>query len=235
MTSRAGPTKRRRARSLAESRAAACRRTQGVTLLELMLVLSLVVALVGATVVTFGSGRERRRFLEASRRFETLFRMARATAANEGRRLRISFGAAEDPSPEVRVLWEPDPLEEPDEFVPYNAVAWSDYVPTSGEAIVISVRRIGDSAYRVMEEEGFRGESEDDFQFLTFHPDGSGDSALLELRPVEDSSALRSVLRLDGPTGTIESFLLLESELEEVRGLIEQGTYAPPEEELSDG
>jgi type II secretory pathway pseudopilin PulG len=226
MTSRAGPRTRSRSNSSLSGR--------GVTLIELLLVLSLIVMLVGATVATFGSGRGRRRFLEASRRFETLFRMARAEAANEGRRLRVSFESSEGSDAEIRVLWEPDPLGEPEGFVDYDAVAWRDYIPASDDAVVTSARRIGDSAYRVMEEVASAGDGDESLQHITFYPDGSSDSAVVELSPIDENSALRAVLRLDGPTGTIQTFLLIESELEDAREAIEQGTYTSSDGEEED-
>ena len=70
-------------------------------------------------------------------------------------------------------------------------------------------------------------EDEDALQSITFYPDGSSDSALLELAPIDPDDTIRSTVRLDGVNGTAETLELTETELEENRELIAQGLYDP--------
>ena len=239
MTSKAGPRKRTRRRAApprpaGEASPGRCRRRAGLTLLEIVLALSIVIVL--ATVVAYSvvPDGERRRFNEGVRRFETLLRILRAQAAQEGRRFKIAFTETEDAETDTAerfgVLWEPDPLGEPGQFKPYDLSTWSGYVPRD-EARVLVCRLIGPSAYRSF---AWRRDSDDsdgqELQDVMFFPDGSSDSVLIELAPAGEEDLLRAAIRLDGLNGAIRTLVISEAELEENRSRIEQGLYDPEAE-----
>ena len=56
----------------------------GMTLIEIMLALALLVMLATLVAVGVGQGHERHRFNDAANRFETLIRIARAAAQTTG-------------------------------------------------------------------------------------------------------------------------------------------------------
>ena len=208
----------------------------GFTLIELALSLSLIVMLAGVVAVTVGRGQERRRFIEVASRFETLLRITRAEAQNNKRRFRIEFGDPDEmvdfdvPTP-VRVMWEPEHLTAPGEFVRYPLATWELYVPDQ-QVRVLRCRLIGPSAYRTIT--GLTGgdeEDEDALQPITFYPDGWSDSALIELAPPEFDSRLRAAIRFDGDSGNVKVLILTEEQLEEYHDDIEEGIYDPDDEE----
>ena len=105
---------------------------RGFTLLELLLTVALMLLFAGAIILSFGSLTNQARLEEGAAHVETLFRYARAQAANSGRLVRIVFGA-EARSDErlsatntasssattnsgVQVLWEPNPVTAPGHF-----------------------------------------------------------------------------------------------------------------------
>ena len=101
----------------------------GFTLIELVLTIALILLLVGASVLNFGSLQRGAQLDEGVGQMEFLFRLARATAAGTGRQVRVSF--AGDPGPGgtnavqglpamegIQVTWEPDPLGAPGRFHP---------------------------------------------------------------------------------------------------------------------
>ena len=208
-----------------------------MTLIEIVLVLALVVLLAGVVVGSMGRSQSHREFLEAANRFETVLRMARAEAQNEKRRLRVDFGDDPDavdaglPTP-VRVLWEPEHLTAPGEFVAYPMATWASSVP-SEIVRVLSSRHVGPSAYRTISSMTGGGDDDDPeaLQSLTFYPDGWSDSALIELAPAELENPLRAAIRLDGDSGNVTVLILTESQFEAHHEEIVDGTYDPDAEE----
>ena len=209
---------------------------RGMTLLELTLALCLVVIVASIGTVAVGRRHERREFVENVERFETMLRMARAQAAIEGRRFQIAFEPREEGSASSvpRVLWEPDPLTEPGQFAAHSDSTWSGYVP--GEEVrILACRLVGPSAYRDLAIRGDdTSEDEQTPKSLLFYPDGSSDSALVELAPVDESDELRATVRLDGVNGITQVWIITETELEENREDIEQGVYDPDAEAETD-
>jgi len=209
----------------------------GMTLIEIVLTLALLVMLASLVAVGVGEGHERHRFDDAANRFETLIRIARSAALNEKRRFRIEFGDAEGnvefdaPTP-IRVMWEPEHLTAPGVFEPYTLGTWRSYVP-SEELRVLRCRHIGASAYRTISSLTGSSEDEDEeaLQSITFYPDGWSDSALVELAPLEFESRTRVAIRLDGDSGNVRSLTLGQTELEENHDEIEEGLYEPADEE----
>lgn len=204
----------------------------GFTLMELILSLTLILMLAALVAVGVGQHGQRRRFVDAARRFETLVRMARAEALNQKRRFRIEFGDPDqqvdfDETTPVSVLWEPQHLSDPGNFVPYSLGTWGSYVP-SREVRVLRCRLVGPSAYRTISSlAGGQDEDEEALQAITFYPDGWSDSALIELAPPEFDSLLRAAVRVDGDSGNVKVQFLTETQLEEYHDEIEEGIYDP--------
>jgi hypothetical protein len=143
-------------------------------------------------------------------RLETAMRMARAEAANQGRRLRLVFDSAGGPP---AVLWEPEPLTEPGRFSALAGCTWQDSIELDG-VIIEKCEFIGPSAYRAVDT-GTAGGGADQSAFapITFEPDGSSDSVVIELAPAGDPESRRAVIELDGLTGTVVSRVLTASEM----------------------
>jgi len=221
MTSTTGPSKRApAAREVGAARRGAGpseRRAQprpAFTLLELVLVLGLVALLVGVAVANFAAVRRGRTLERAAERLATAFRMARADAANLGRRLRIAFDAEGGPP---SVLWEPDPLGAPGEFVDYAPrCTWRALLDLEG-VWVESSRLTGPSAYRyLLEAAGAAGPALDPEAPapITFEPDGTADTAVVVLAAVEAPEGRRARLELVGLTGRVRVEVLGLDELE---------------------
>ena len=102
------------------------------TLVELLLTVALMLLLAGAVIINFGAMDRNARLEEGASQVETLFRYARAQAANTGRQVRIVFGfdgqlaggGASTNQPQTlagtnagfQMLWEPDPVAAPGRF-----------------------------------------------------------------------------------------------------------------------
>jgi len=186
---------------------------RGFTLVEIVLALAILVLLMGIAAVNFPALRGGHALQEASLRMETALRMARADAANRGRRLRLQFDQQQG---RANVLWEPQPLTEPGEFVQYTACTWQKFLQIDG----IDVERcefVGASAYRNFEEATVGGgyAADLDQAAVTFEPDGSSDSVVIELVAADAPEGPRARLQLDGLTGAVSRCILTLEELQE--------------------
>ncbi len=170
----------------------------GFTLIELVLVLAVLMTLAGVTVLNlrgFGSAHE---LDESANRLTTALRLARAEAANQGRRIRIQ---PDGDTGLLRVLWEPEPLARPGEFSEYPSV-WRGYLPAEPVRVVRS-RLTGESRYRSLwSERAWSDGSDAELEPVTFYPDGTSDSAVLELQRGE----LVVVVEISGHTGTVSTY-----------------------------
>jgi len=155
----------------------------------------------------------------------TLVRLARADAAHTGRRIRL---AIDQDTRQLDVLWEADPLTKPNEFTPYRQRAWAHHLPND----LIWVRRMeltGPSAFQLLgvEDTQMRDEREaaDAAAPITFLPDGSSDSARIELiarlrgeeelPDLDDPEAVIAVIEVDGMNGLIKTSFQTLEEIEE--------------------
>ena len=182
----------------------------GFTLLEILLVVAVIALLAGAAILSLGGRRDVEALQEGLGRLETAILMARAEAANLGRRLRLEFGPEEA---QVLVLWEPEPLAEPGTFVEYTGCTWQDSIELEGVRIE-KCEFVGSSAFRAMETATGAGSASDGaLAAVTFEPDGSSDSVHLELTGAADPESRRAFLDLDGLTGTISTRILTASEM----------------------
>ena len=199
---------------------AARARRRAFTLVEVALSLMLVTLLAGMVVASFTGWQSGRRLHEGAERFEATLRMARAEAANRGRRLRLAF---DEETGACRVLWEADPLGEPGSFTDFSACTWRSYLPD--ELVrVVRCQLTGPSAYRTLTAQQGMDDAykEDTLEAITFYPDGSSDFAVIELADATDATdevdptAPRALIELDGLNGTMTTTLLTAEELEEV-------------------
>jgi type II secretory pathway pseudopilin PulG len=209
----------------------------GFTLTELLLVLLVLMLLSGVAVINLtalGRGAE---LDEGVRRLETLLRFARAEAANRGCRVQLRFETPDTEAPlnpaahSIRVLWEPDPLGQPDHFVELRGLAWLRNADNA--RIQIQTVRTGSSLFAPPPTEdvdglflggsGTNGLTESDpgsaptagagpIAVLTFYPDGSADSAELTVASSDPDDRRVAVVRLNSLTGRVNhEFLELEN------------------------
>ena len=185
---------------------------RGLTLLELVLVMALLALLAGAVAWNVSPWRTGERLEEGMERFQTVLRMARAEAATTGRRLRLAFG---EETGQCSVLWEPEPLSEPEQFTDYARCTWKSHIPTEMVRVLRS-ELTGSSAYRTLRAQMGREETEDNaLQAVTFYPDGSSDSAVFELVDAEGSESFLAIIVLDGVNGVITARILSAEQYEQ--------------------
>jgi len=185
------------------------------TLLELMLAMAVVTLLLAVVVLNLSGWGQRRRLEQGAHRFQTVLYMAKADAANLGRKLRLDFTPDESGQPTIRLLWEPNPLGEPGRFTDYSACTWLHHLPI-GLVEVVRSELTGQSAYSLTDDQLAKKKerSETPLEAVTFYPDGSCDSAVIELASTADDPRT-AVLEIHGITGSISGRILTPAELEE--------------------
>jgi len=200
------------------------RRAAAYTLLEVLLTMSLFIMLI--SVLVFTTWGIRAEFLDqGAYRFETVIRLARTEAANRGRRMRLQFqtsdeaqsGDAELPG-SFSILWEPQPLAEPGQFVPYTDSSWARSLPNEMITVVRS-QLTGASAHQVLTYDQGAPVGQDaegrELQSVNFYPDGSSDSAFIELQSRDTEDTRHALISLDGINGIIETSIMTQTELQE--------------------
>ena len=174
----------------------------GFTLLELVIAISMLVTITAVIVVSGAGSSDRRKFQYAVDRLETTLRMARAEAANKARRIRLAFNE-ETRLPEI--LWEPEPLTAPQQFEPYADCTWRSRLPKN-RISVTRCRTIGpdgkpiDTAPTSVSDDN---EDDQEMQTITFTPDGTSDSVLIEVESTDLENKLRAAIKLDGENNLI--------------------------------
>lgn len=188
---------------------------RALTLVEMTLALALVVVLLSAMVLGLSGWGRTRRLEEGADRFQTLLYMAKADAANLGRKLRLSFATDDSSGSGISVLWESEPLTAPQQFSEYSACTWLHHMPT-GLVYVARSELTGPSAYALTEDQllAAREQQDEPMDAVTFYPDGSCDWAVIELASTAADSR-RAVFEIHGITGSISRRILTASELEE--------------------
>ena len=181
-------------------------RRAGFTLIELILAIGLLVLLAGMGVLVGSGYQDERKFKLAVERLETALRMARAEAATTARRVRLAF---DESTGEPMVLWEPSPLSLPGQFERYSGCNWLNQLPR--ELLrVTACRLIGPDGEPIEADTGTaeRDEESEDFRSITFYPDGTSDSAVIEMVSVTDPENLRAAIKLDGENQIITTRVL---------------------------
>ncbi len=181
--------------------------SSGFTLVEIILVISILLVFVSLMAVTLGGGQAKAYLDEGTQRFATLMEMCRAEAANTGRRFRINFQieSEDEDTPEdqqegaFEIQWEPQPLAQPGVFSKYTDQSWATDLPTSYLAVV-SCRLTGDSAYKTLVYNNEDSEDSDGNERspITFNSDGTSDSATILLQSRDNSDPRVARIDLNG-------------------------------------
>ena len=193
---------------------------QGFTLIELLLVVVLVMLLFGAVIFNFSGLTDNAVLDEGATRLETVFRFARAHAANTGRQVRVVFNESSGTNGAVRIRleWEPDPLGEPGTFaaVQESALQADDLL----DRIQIKSVELGDGNSNKQMTGDAMSESEamlpdesmlDLFPSIAFFPDGSSDSATIVLIEPAAEKPRKLRLQLNGLTGATTRETMVET------------------------
>lgn len=178
-------------------------RGAGLTLVELLLVVSLLLLLSGVAAMSLRNWTVVD-LADEAQRFETAVRFTCAEAAATGKKLRMTFPVETDVgAPPVTLLIEDDPVAAPNAFTAY---AGRDTASLFGDDVrVVSARLTGDSGIRVTEE--LSAEADDEREPVTFYPDGSSDSAEIRLVPRGAEGGRVAVVTIDGLNGTVETVI----------------------------
>lgn len=219
------------------------RARRGFTLVELLLTVALVVLLLGAVVFNFSSLERGVALDEGAAQLEALLRHARAQAAATGRRVQVVF--EEDvgdglrvPLGHLRVLREPDPLNQPGFFEEWLEarpqvealleLASIEEVWVPGAAA--AAPNVGENAAALPPaEEPAAAASILTFAPITFQPDGSSDTSEIILASRRDDDNRRIAVQVEGVTGTIRRRPLVEEADEASRDETNSPSASPAE------
>lgn len=171
-----------------------------------MITIGLIAIVLIMVIVSGTASDDRRKFQYAVDALETTLRMARAEAANQAVKIRISV----DPETQLPILeWEPNPLTEPQQYQPYTNCSWRSRIPDDQIAI-IRCRTIGPDGRAVDAAPTSLGDDTDiqEMQTITFYQDGSSDSVLIEIESTELDTPLRAAIKLDGENSLVTSKIL---------------------------
>jgi hypothetical protein len=171
-----------------------------------MIAIALISVIMVVGIVSGTSSGDRRKFEYAVDRLETTLRMARAEAANSARRVRLAF---DEETRLPALLWEPSPLSEPGQFEPYTTCSWLRRVPRDRIAVT-RCRFTGPDGQPVEETPTDLGDDTDseEMRTITFNPDGTSDSVLIELESTDLGDSLRAAIKLDGENNLITTKIL---------------------------
>ncbi len=181
------------------------------TLLEMVLAIVLVALLAGVAVGVFWGTLEKAEIDAGAERIGALLRSIRAEAALTGRRFRLTFDA--DTSRPI-VTIERDGLGQPGVFTPYQAW-WINRARLADGVAVVSCERTGDSALDETGDYAAETGRQEDLDEITFHPDGSSDSARIVLATNDEERHWSAEITLNGIDGTITTREIdIEEEIE---------------------
>lgn len=167
-----------------------------MTLLEILLAVSILVFLIGVTVIGLRSLTSRGAVSYAVESFAVGLRMTRAEAASQGKRFRLTF----DEETGGKILFEADPIGSPGEFVKFAACTWDQRL-ADPHLRVMESKLIGPSALNTLGQFGDFDDDEKKIHSITFNADGSCDSAEITLAPKDESDLRRFIVKLDGMSG----------------------------------
>lgn len=186
------------------------------TLLEVLVSIAIFSMLAVVVTVTMFGTVQSQYLEEGSQQFETVLRMARAESANQGRRMRVAFSPAED---RILVLWEPQPLAQPGQFVEYTSSSWSDLIPNEMITVSSSQREGAEEADALTFGADAAGGDDAESQqiIIDFYPDGSSDTATIELISREVGDLRRAIIEMDGLNYFINTRIMGATELAQWR------------------
>jgi hypothetical protein len=173
---------------------------------ELLLAMAVAMVLVSLAVVSARSLGRGRALRGAADRLATTLRMARADAANRGKRIRLVMTVdSEVKGGQIgRLEVENAPLTEPGTFSPYKPT-WAGSLEHT-DVDVFACRLTGESTWSVMQVA--RDADEPAVAPLTFRPDGSCDSAEIHLREVGEPDGPVAIVTLDGDNARATTAIL---------------------------
>jgi prepilin-type N-terminal cleavage/methylation domain-containing protein len=199
----------------------------GFTLLEVTIAIALISVILVVIIVSGMSSNDRRNFEYAVDRLETTLRMARAEAANSARRVRLAF---DEETRLPALLWEPAPLSEPGQFEAHKTCPWISRIPRDRIAVT-RCRTTGPDGQPIDEAPTSAGDEDDssEMQTITFNPDGTSDSVLIELESADLGDSLRAAVKLDGENNLITTRILYGQAADD-----EEDPFADEEDENSE-
>jgi prepilin-type N-terminal cleavage/methylation domain-containing protein len=183
-------------------------RARGVTLIELLLVVSLLALLALLSWPDFESAAQSEQLAESARRIRALVAMCRAEAMNEARRVRITIRL--DGS--LKLRQQLDPVRWPQVYIPIQK-DWARVPALLEDVWVEAVALLPDGPPPVLVEDEIRQFEDMEEQFepvpieqferpidVVFQPDGTSTSLRFVLR---DTTGRGLVLTLDGRVGRL--------------------------------
>ncbi len=190
----------------------------GFTLVELVLVVTLMLLLAGAAVLNFGSFQRGAQLDEGVGQLEYLFRLARASASSSGRLVRVTFGGESQPAGTnapgaadgIQVTCEPDPLQAPGAFRPLaEAVPLVERLngliqihPVPGQETGFGMMS-PDSATNAPPGMVMEAMASTNVPAIRFYPDGSSDTADFLVASLDSEDTRQVRIRLSGLVGTV--------------------------------
>ncbi|MBM3847099.1 MAG: prepilin-type N-terminal cleavage/methylation domain-containing protein [Verrucomicrobia bacterium] len=215
----------------AEAGSGELRSSPGFTLVELLLVVSLMLLLLGAVAYNFAPLQGTVRLDEGSRQVDSLFQFLKAHSSFSGRRIELRFvepGLSTNSGPlslnfgTLQVVWEPEPVIEPGVFIPLREA--DVYLSSIAENVIVepvkAASRSGltpqtpatpqsalpTAPFNVGEDTGSSNDSSAESDRIQsppvgFDPDGSSDPVEFRLKSVDDQDARTLFLKWDGVSG----------------------------------
>jgi len=209
---------------------------KGFSLLELLLVLVIVLLLFGAAVFEFNSMSRGASLSEGANQLESLFLFARNEAERTGKLVRIRFGPTEAATsflPEQEnatntieadetkqsfpvIEWEPNPIKLPGQFKPLpNSNSFTEGINELVKFETIDLSGLDAQISSISTSENPQAGSlellmltEPAFSVLHFYPDGSCNSAKVQLADRDPRNPNKSIVELIGFTGTVKHQLI---------------------------
>lgn len=184
-------------------------RPAAFTLVEMILAMALICALVAILVMNLSNWQQGQALDDGTDKVVSLVEMARAEAANRGQRFRLDT----DESGQLQILYEPQPLDSPGQFVAFDGAFWAKQLPNN----LVQVYRcdlMGPSAADASQWSSSAKETTTTQPSILFYPDGSCDSAVIELKEL-DRDGPHTLVEIDGISGSVRRRTLYPSELEE--------------------
>ncbi len=217
------------------SQAGRQRGDRGLTLVELLLSIALLLLLAGALVFSFSTLQTHSQLDEGLVRLEAVFGFARARAANTGKTVYLALESSTNELPSgaiVRIQWEPDPVNQPGLYT--NLVMRPSLADAVNELVSVELHQeeetgMDDVESLLMspENSGILGENLEEEAFdaagdgeavvatgdntqarFAFFPDGSSESAKLVVTSRDDSDERRFLVELVGLTGSVRRQLV---------------------------